>query len=234
MGILQRNRYENVLFSRDGKGFQSHYASRACRRIFASRAFEKIIYPTNGYSEFIFEPNYYKKYVGFDGNNNFTLFNTNTNEMAGGVRIKSIIAMTTMEIPLKKYQYTVDKNSNESSGVLGIKNTYYWPEWKTNTYDKPGSYTETIFSINNIIPLGNFSGSHIAYSKVFEITENKGYIENVFSDFSDHPDENYLSTLCPDRSIFDSHINNDFLGKTKKTNYFTIIIVKFLKRNCLC
>lgn len=202
-----------------GKDFQSHYASREPVEEFLQVGLlKKIIYPTNGYSEFIFEPNYYKKYVGFDGNNNFTLFNTNTNEMAGGVRIKSIIANdnngNTIE---KKYQYTVDKNSNESSGVLGIKNTYYWPEWKTNTYDKPGSYTETIFSINNIIPLGNFSGSHIAYSKVFEITENKGYIENVFSDFSDHPDENYLSTLCPDRSIFDSHINNDFLrGKLKK------------------
>ena len=174
---------------------------------------KKITYPTGGYTQFEFEPHTYSSYV----NDNLEL--SPENDIAGGLRIQKIINFDGTTETSKTLKYTTDIESEVSSGILALKNRYY-VEWRTYTEDQ-SVYLENNFSINNLTPLSNFSGSHISYPKVFEIEQGNGYKEYQYNSYKDYPDTPYTQTLSYSHSIFDEKNSNDFKrGGLKKLTFF--------------
>lgn len=198
--------------------FNLYYSSREPNTQFSSiGTLKKIIYPTKGWTEFTYEPHSYSKYIKED------LSLINEENMAGGVRISSTVNNDgNGNIVTKNYKYTSERNSNTSSGILNLKNLYFYPEWKVNTlYEHynavhaSGYYHEKNFTINTLLPQINFSGSHVGYSKVYEY-DSRGTTEYNFTDFADYPDLPFNTTLSKEHSIFENRTNNDFLrGKEK-------------------
>lgn len=179
----------------------------------------KITYPTGGSSEFEFENNSYKSYVTY---NNLAIYTQPEQDIAGGLRIKTITTKDNTKILNTKHiKYTDGINSNTSSGILSFKNVYDCPNWDIRT-EWNTLYRESITSLNSIVTLANFSGSHIAYSKVFEIENSGGgYKEYNYTDFNDYPDIPFTNTISLSHSIFDAHISNDFKrGREKVVKFF--------------
>lgn len=199
--------------------FSSFYALKEPDFVFSQiGSLMKIFYPTGGFTEFEYEPHSYSQFVQDD----LTLSNqVAIPTIAGGLRVKKIKNFNGQQFFTKEIKYTSSPNSSQSSGILAFKNKYYVPNWLINGVGYVSTYNESVFSLNNLIPLSNFSGSHVAYSRVYEIENGKGYKEFQYTDYTDYPDVPYTNTISLSHSIFDEHIRNDFKrGLEKKISYF--------------
>lgn len=199
----------------EGTNYNLHYATRNSNAAYLQiGAIKKIIYPTKGYTEFEFEPHSYSKFI------NENLTPELESSIAGGLRIKKITNFDGISQSIKTYKYTDSYTSSNSSGILAFKNKYYFENWPSTT-NSGLDYLENRFCLNNLLPLSNFSGSHIAYSKVFEIEQGNGYKEFNYTDSYDFPDLPFVSTLSLSHSVFDAKISNDFKrGRLKKVGYY--------------
>jgi YD repeat-containing protein len=166
----------------------------------------RIIWPTGGSTEFIFEPHsfQYKKNDFSASHNTLT-----SKQMGGGLRIKKIIS----DGIEKEFFYVFDQNeifepySEQSSGILLFEPMYFL-ENKTVYY----SITDPCSSCNNftdiningvhlkrfnnfynwasINPLNqksNFFDGNVGYARVYE-KSNEGYIQYDFTSYLDKPD----------------------------------------------
>ncbi len=110
----------------------------------------KIIYPTKGYSMFVYENHDYSAYVPRLTN---TLEETNLTTV-GGLRIKKIISVSDSKtLTMKEYIYNRVNRVGVSSGILHAYPSYY---------------------TSNGILFDN-SGAHVTYSSVIEKYENKSF-----------------------------------------------------------
>lgn len=218
--------YKGTNFNTPGTDATAFYLSREPNSAYMQvGSLTKINYPTGGYSSFEYEPNYYSKFVKDD----LTL--GNEEKMAGGLRIKKIRTHDGEAETIKEYKYTTSFDSNVSSGILALRNVYSVPDWFTRTTEN-SLYRESVTSLNNILPLSNFSGSHIGYSKVYEIFgTNKGVNSYEYTNYSEYPDIPFASTISLSHSIFDTHTNNDFKrGLLKKVEYFDSNTSQLIKK----
>lgn len=156
--------------------FQTHYNRREPNSDKLKKGMLiKMTYPTGGFSEFEWEANQYSGYVSDDKSS--VIYNS-TNMIAGGVRIKRIKNYTDVDIlaDQKVYEYLND-DGTRSSGLLNCKPKYYWDNYTLTTQDSGNTITlnEDLFDINSMIPLSNFSGGFIGYSRVKEINMDGGY-----------------------------------------------------------
>ncbi len=150
----------------------------------------KITYPTGGYTEFDFEPHYYRKQLSL---NRWESCNTlPNNEMAGGLRIKRIksYASTSTKVSELEYFYTSDylqnkANSTNSSGVLGGQVKYYFTDYIVYAFnDKDVRHKMSAFTSNSVLPsCNNVNGSHIGYSEVIEKREDGAFTRYQFTNF---------------------------------------------------
>ena len=209
-GYYKGTNFGNSFFNNaEADKYELHYDTRKPDPNYLQiGSLKKIIYPTSGYTEFTYEPHTYSSYV------NDRLELTAENDIAGGLRIQKITNFDGIKENIKSYKYTTDIASNISSGILALKNRYY-VEWRTYT-EEQSVYLEKNFSINNLIPLSNFSGSHIGYSMVFEIEQGNGYKEFQYNSYNEYPDLPYTQTLSYSHSIFDEKNSNDFKRGTLK------------------
>jgi len=171
----------------------------------------KITYPTKGWTNFEYESNAYSKVV----NEKREL--VSETGLAGGLRIKSISNYDGEgKTYTKQYKYTTDLTGSISTGILMLKNKYYYPEWKTKTSDGYFYYQKS-FSNNNLIPMSNTLGYHIGYSRVYEVLEDGSYTSNDYTDYSEFSDVRFVGTLSESHSIFDKHNDLSMLrGKLKQ------------------
>lgn len=169
----------------------------------------KIVYPTGGYTKFIFEPHQYRKQLTEDRSQ---CTNEGVNKYAGGLRIKKIINSSTGnendEKSVKEYyyvdnyEYQGDK-ANISTGVLGGLVRYGFDDYTVNSYhDKNKVRTRmSIFSSQSVLPMcSNSQGSHIGYTTVFEKEADGSISKNIFSNF----DNRYYDDPC-EAIIQESH-----------------------------
>jgi len=185
---------------------------------------KKIIYPTKGFTEFTYEPHSYSRYV----NDERTSLTTVSNSIIGGLRVKQIVTNDGKgNTQTKSYRYiknyTLDPSGTVSSGILSNLPKYYWPNWRISSASgsMSGYLSETIFSTNPIVPLGNFFGSHIGYTEVAEVISGSGYILHKFTSNEDYMDEAYSASFNLDPSPYEVFNDKSLLrGKLKEKSLF--------------
>jgi hypothetical protein len=156
----------------------------------------KIEYPAGGYTEFVFEPHYYRKQLKFkrwEGVDELS-----SNQPAGGLRIKQIKNSPTPSGPaqlFKEYFYVSDyiqnpSNPGKSSGVLGGQAQYSFSNYTVYAFnDRDVRLKMSMFSSISVLPsCHNTSGSHIGYTEVIEKNADNSFTRHQFSNF----DNGYL------------------------------------------
>ncbi len=154
----------------------------------------KIVYPTGGYTEFDFEPHYYKKQVMLTRDSYRDL---NSNNLAGGLRIRGMADYTSENVKVeeKKYFYVSDylqhkDQANQSSGVLGGQIQYSF-DYIVHAFND-GYNTKTklsVFSSVSVLPACyNTQGNHIGYSEVIEKRRDNAFTRYLYTNF----DNGYL------------------------------------------
>ncbi|MDR2954633.1 MAG: hypothetical protein LBV43_06095 [Prevotella sp.] len=174
----------------------------------------KIEYPTGGYTEFVFEPHYYRKQLKFkrwEGVDELT-----SNQLAGGLRIKQIKNSPTPSGPaqlVKEYFYVSDyiqnpANPNKSSGVLGGQVQYYFTDYTVYAFnDRDVRRKMSVFSSISVLPsCHNISGSHIGYTEVIEKNADNSFIRHLFSNFDNgYLDEKAIAVIQESRTPYEPY-----------------------------
>ena len=148
----------------------------------------KIVYPTGGYTEFEFEPHYYRKELNITRD---TCKILGSNNLAGGLRIKQIAdyASDNVKTGERSYFYVSDYLQNGtaaaiSSGVLGGKTQYQF-DYVVYAY-KHGNLKKKIHAFSSISALPacyNAHGSHIGYSEVIEKREDNSFTRYLYTNY---------------------------------------------------
>ncbi|WP_019037734.1 hypothetical protein [Psychroflexus tropicus] len=204
----------------------SHFNSRRTHSLNVKKGMlKKIVYPTQGYTEFEWEANSFNRYVSDDKSSLMSTPNT----LAGGVRIKLIKDHDGSQynnIREFKYvkDYDIDSSSSFQSGIAENLPKHYWLDFATNASNEP-NYTlyEDIFSTNPILPVSNQLGYHIGYSEVVEIFQNGAFniYEYTANDLSEYRDEFMPIASHPTPSPYTNFNDRSMLrGKLKKLTYF--------------
>jgi len=151
---------------------------------YRAETLEKIIYPTGGATEFVYEPHRASKVVNKE--RHLGLKNlTGSNQNVGGLRIRSIINRdVSNEITSQKDYYYVkgyrgqnNISSLPSSGILNSESAY-------SIGIDHNQLTIESYSTHNKIP-GTFNsfGSHVGYSEVAEVTRGNGYSIHTYTNY---------------------------------------------------
>lgn len=186
-------------FSAMGSYGNTYRSAATDKRYYLLGTLAQIKYPTGGITKFWFEPHTYAKEVKlkrWEGVDPFT-----SNQRAGGLRIKEIHSSdpnSTSPVVKRKFYYLSSFNpaspdtsaSVLSSGVLGGKAQYYWPDYKPKPSDPGITVEQEIFSTQSLLPgTENSMGSHIGYSNVVEWVSTEGWTVHKFSNFDNgYPD----------------------------------------------
>ena len=165
---------------------------------------DQITFPTRGYTRFEYESHTYNQIANDAGTGL-----VNEAGIAGGVRIKTIINNDGIKEQLRNFKYVqnyiTNHSSTVSSGVLSRKPKYYWPNWQVKS-TSGGTLTQTIFSVNSIIPLSNVFGTHIGYSEVIEQRNDGSYTLYKYSNYGvngSYYDDATINTLNVNKSPYD-------------------------------
>lgn len=176
---------------------------------------KKVIFPTNGSTEFFYEPHDYSKIVSVNTLNphDFYIENT-TKKIAGGLRVKKTITDSgEAQKIVKEYFYTDNGTLNgNSTGVLSGNPIYY--EEDQNSISRIFRFADM-----PIIPSNNTRGKHITYSKVTERVSGSndgGSTEYIFT----NNDNGYIDVRANNFIIQAFTINNSSLyNNLRKLNY---------------
>ena len=148
-----------------------------------------ISYPTGGRSEFVYEPNAYRRQVIRGSQMEFEpeLIDGYTSTECGGLRIKQVkdYDADNEVLRTRTFHYTVPGDENKESGIL-VHLPRYWARFivNTNKSGKPYQYFEAKYS-NNLV---NYSGTHIEYPTVKETNSDGSSILYTFSSCENYPD----------------------------------------------
>lgn len=201
----------------------------------------KIIYPTGGFTKFVYEPHDYQKQVniyrtGWE--------NLDEKKYAGGLRIKRIVnSPTGLEqdtCTVKQYFYVSDflknkENAINSSGVLGQRVEYVLSNHNIMSPNGLTSYAIDMFSNQSVLPFkNNTHGTHIGYSQVVEKLSDGSFSIYRFSNFDNGYCDSRADVTFQGHTIFEPYSSRDqerglLLSKTdydnlgQKTNSHTIL-----------
>ncbi|QIH34494.1 hypothetical protein [Sphingobacterium sp. DR205] len=151
-----------------------------------SMLLKKIIYPTKGSSEFIYESNTYDPVTSFQNDLSaskisFFMNSTNSYNYAGGLRIKSIINRDNEGgVYATDYSYHDENNPNKSWGYLTERPNLF--DLRKRSNGVPGSQfydPADINGMNAYILIRNhalYDDNFIGYKKVTETQQNNGNI----------------------------------------------------------
>ncbi|CAM3179227.1 hypothetical protein DRF59_20560 [Chryseobacterium flavum] len=141
---------------------------------------KKIIYPTKGSNEFVYEPHDYSKVIDVQNTAPYEfVLESSVNKIAGGLRIKkTITAPGDGQNIVKEYFYTdTGITTGASSGILSAKPVHF-------EEDRNSTAHEYRFADMPVLQDNNTKGKHVVYSKVTERvggTDLGGTTEYVFS-----------------------------------------------------
>ncbi len=161
-----------------------------------------VYFPTGGYTVYEYEPHTYASAITQERKNSFRKTLTpnagGTNSYAGGARVRSIKFFKSANEKAKEvtYRYTKAIDSDQSSGILMYTPRYVHHEkvicFVPNGLVDPAPMPMVYENGDGINPRPD--GSHVQYSRIFEISQeesplrNSVYKETVFTDYATNPD----------------------------------------------
>lgn len=151
---------------------------------------KKVQYPTKGYSIFNYDANTYSQRLQRTSQTNFLPGLITAVGSGGGMRVMGIenYDFNNNLVEKTEFKYTTKINNNVSSGIL-----MSWPRYvyAYNEYSKNNVLIATkVYWNSSSIVVDSFDQSNVYYTSVFEIKNGKGYIEHLFSNYEDFPDDN--------------------------------------------
>jgi len=180
-------------FNGNEYGYNSnYYATRQPNASYLqAEMLKKIQYPEGGVTMFEYEPHTYSR-VAFQYP--FTVHDTTSNLIAGGLRIKSIVTSPEDGTALKKTEYFYSRNYINngaiSSGVLAGNPRYSNSGSRFTSYKSGDFWSGSSGSVQayyqrgmdrNFFPLGLTKGAHVTYSEVTEKTTGNGFTTRIYS-----------------------------------------------------
>lgn len=178
----------------------------------------KVIYPTGGYTRFIYEPHDYSAKVTASRNG---VINMSLNSYSGGIRIKRINNSPTGkyedEYTTKEYFYVTDylKNRNNATQSSGILTQLYQYQHlnkclPTVNYEGGKAIINTYQSMSLLPAIGNMTCNHIEYREVVEKNADGSFSIYKYTNFSDgHADEPALATLYDQPPVYEPSCAKD-------------------------
>lgn len=178
----------------------------------------QIGYPTGGNTQFVWEPNYYSKYINgtlSTAGYSFSVSDPGVNTIGPGSRIKQITSQANFNAPVitKSYTYYRDyvNNNYTSSGVLNSATPTY-----LNTYSNTdGTSKYTGWSNNNVSLPYYTNGSPITYSNVQESNSDGSYKTYTYSNhdngYLDNTGTFYVLTQFPSSTPSIQSVNSNSL-----------------------
>ncbi|MGY4538146.1 hypothetical protein ACVW0P_002566 [Mucilaginibacter sp. UYNi724] len=176
-----------------------------------------IVYPTGGVTSFYYEPHSYSAQLDLLRWNPLIY----TSEiLAGGIRIRKIVSRdwnTPEKAVTKEYFYIKNFNpasgfTGGSSGVLGGKAQYYWPNYTITDLNNNQVYTSSVFSFQSVLPASeNSMGAHIGYSEVVEKNSDGSATQFKYTNFDNgHMDEAPVTNLQAAQTPFVPYNSKEF------------------------
>jgi hypothetical protein len=152
---------------------------------------KKIVYPTGGFTEFIYENNDYSQKIAMVGTE--SVF-AGGDVLAGGLRISEIRSTSESGATPLIRKYIYKNEDGFSSGILNSRGVVYEDErnGSVNVSGTLQAFNYKFFFDASQYPLLNTNGNHVTYSRVEEIVENGS--RRVF-DFSNHNDTKFSDRL---------------------------------------
>jgi hypothetical protein len=181
----------------------------------------QITYPTGGNTQFVWEPNYYSKYINGSfsapAGYTFSVTDLGANSIGPGSRIKQIISQANFNAPTlaKTYTYYRDyvNNNYTSSGVLNSALPSYIDNF-SGTY-QGAAYLYTDWSNNNVKIQYYTNGSPITYSNVQELNSDGSLTTYIYSNhdngYLDKTGSFYLVTQFPQPTPIIQSVNSNSL-----------------------
>jgi len=198
--------------------------SRVASNYATTEIIQKIIYPTGGETEFIFEPGIYAKfeYVNInDINNPVSLADISEDEVnashKAGVRIKKIINKANYNSPPVTKEYIYVSNyaggGSVSSGILGSYPRYRDVIHITNSGTGPCSNPNGVINYrdDNSEWINQSKGGIVNYSEVTEKNDDGSYTVSKYSNYDNFPDKIH--------DIFVNGIDDGIAHITWQNNY---------------
>lgn len=183
---------------------------------------QKIVWPTGGTTDFVFEPHSFRNRVTNMKSMNNSVITEIFPNGGGGLRIKKIInGQAEREF---FYNNSFDEmDNNISSGILLHEPLFFLrhPVYNMNFGDVIGTMIPSggTSSADGINSKSDFFKSNVAYSTVFE-KNNDGYVKYTFNDFFDSPDYYMEERLRPWNRL-SKKIDMSFdRGQLKTKTYF--------------
>lgn len=168
---------------------------------------KRISYPTKGFSIFEYEPQYYGKRIERTSGSAFLPIVTNNGGLSGGARIKRIQSRDENGAISsdKQYKYTNTVDGSASSGILMNWPRYFY--YFSIIGNGPNTTSnQLILKTSSNVQRNSLDSYNVGYSKVFEIENNKGYMEHDFTTYETHPDT--FSTGEPNIRLYFSDMAN--------------------------
>lgn len=134
----------------------------------------EITYPTGGYTQYEYEPHDYERYITQDSPG-YSLFlkgaisGDQKGKLAGGARLKRMIHYDGSS-PVKTafYQYTAEKRSKRSSGILLKRKPLY--VYGIHSHENPPSGSPFIsYRSDGHQAPADYASEHIKYTNIFEL-----------------------------------------------------------------
>lgn len=180
----------------------------------------KITYPTYGYSEIKYEPNYYTRYHIRDNQKiHINQFETKADTVCGGARVKSVTDydFVTKQPSNSRTFYYRKCNTTKGSGIIGLKPKYRIDERMVTRVTQNGILYDYItdyidISANTFGSNNLFEEYHIGYSDIVEEFQDGSYNYYNYSSFIDIPDEED-TTYGINKLNYQSSLNNVVLAE---------------------
>ncbi|ADB38155.1 SGNH/GDSL hydrolase family protein [Spirosoma linguale] len=163
--------------------YETQKASSTNIQLLRSGSLKKITYPTGGYTEFDFEKHTSKKYQAINRDASINLL-TDSTQVVGGIRIKTITNKENSNAVLSTKQYNYLLSDGSSSGISSGKPVYGTGAHKMSVCNETGSITMDIYSLQSLLPTSvNSHGTHIGYSRVVEKNSDNSYKVYTYTNY---------------------------------------------------
>lgn len=180
---------------------------------------KKIVYPTKGTTEFIYEPHDFSYKMARNSTTNFLPQIVSSAGITSGLRIKKMIDIPNYGPSItREYKYLQDRDNPNagSSGILKSNYNFFTYTQYTQTFQNSVQNIKNIVEEGSNIEQSIFSKQNMEYSKVQEYLNDSLYKEYKFTSSLWYPD--YADDLSSNVKYFLSNFSNVFLENYQKNS----------------